>query len=340
MPIEVAEVRGPDDPRLDVLLEVRRAVDAWLDPGDPVIPRAELAAELFVLHRDIVRRAWLATLDGKPAGLAVAERELDGINDATVGLDVFVDPAHARRGVARALVAEAVRASADEGCTSLVGAAIGAPGIALCRALGMTHRQDGRVSRLHIADVDEAQQARWIDEAPGRALGYRVVTWTGPAPDARVEHLCRALDAMTDAPLDDLDWTIPPLTVDRLSDREAAWVRRGFDIATALALAPGGEAAGATQLLVSRHRPALGHQSDTGVVAQHRGHGLGRWLKAANLRQVLERQPALAVVDTDNAESNPYMLAINVDMGYRPYRTLSIHQAPMSTALRALDLHP
>ena len=35
MPIEVVEVRGPDDPRLDALLEGRRAVDAWLDPGDP-----------------------------------------------------------------------------------------------------------------------------------------------------------------------------------------------------------------------------------------------------------------------------------------------------------------
>src|SRR5690606_4435687 len=135
-------------------------------------------------------------------------------------------------------------------------------------------------------------------------------------------HLCRALGAMTDAPLDDLDWTIPRLTTEQLTDREAAWARRGFEIATALALAPDGGAAGATQLLVSRHRPALGHQYDTGVLAEHRGHGLGRWLKAANLRQVLEQQPALAVVDTDNAESNPYMLAINVDMGFRPYRAL------------------
>jgi mycothiol synthase len=72
------------------------------------------------------------------------------------------------------------------------------------------------------------------------------------------------------------------------------------------------------------------------VVAQHRGHRLGRWLKAANLRRALEHQPALDVLQTYNAESNPYMLAINVDMGYRPHRVYGTYQGGITSAKAAL----
>jgi hypothetical protein len=65
------------------------------------------------------------------------------------------------------------------------------------------------------------------------------------------------------------------------------------------------------------------------VAAAHRGHRLGRWLKADNLARARAHQPALAVLQTGNAESNAHMLAINVDQGYRPYRLLANYQAPV-----------
>jgi hypothetical protein len=103
---------------------------------------------------------------------------------------------------------------------------------------------------------------------------------------------------------------------------------------TALAVAPDGSPAGATQILVSRLRPAFGYQADTGVAATHRGHRLGRWLKADNLARARAHEPALAVVQTANAESNPWMLAINIEQGYRPHRVVVNYQAP------AADVRP
>ena len=90
--------------------------------------------------------------------------------------------------------------------------------------------------------------------------------------------------------------------------------------------------------MASRLRPSLGRQGDTGVVAAHRGHGLGRWLKAENLRRALDHQPGIEVVETYNAESNPHMLAINVDMGFRPHRTYGMWQGPVADAAEALGV--
>jgi mycothiol synthase len=142
---------------------------------------------------------------------------------------------------------------------------------------------------------------------------------------------------MIDAPLDDMDWDPQPQSPRQVQDRERSWDGLGCDVVTTLALAPDGAAAGASQLLVSRLRPPLGRQADTGVVTAHRGHGLGRWLKAENLRRAREHEPALAVVETYNAESNPHMLAINVEMGFRPHHTFSTYQGSVAEARAALS---
>ena len=152
---------------------------------------------------------------------------------------------------------------------------------------------------------------------PARGRGYRLVGWVGMCPDEWAEPLADALAAMVDAPLDDLDWDPQPLTPEQVRDRLRSFDREGFDVVTTLALAPDGAAAGVSELMASRLRPSVGRQGDTGVVAAHRGHGLGRWLKAENLRRALDHQPGIEVVETYNAESNPHMLAINVDMGFR-----------------------
>jgi hypothetical protein len=42
------------------------------------------------------------------------------------------------------------------------------------------------------------------------------------------------------------------------------------------------------------------------------------------------------VLETYNAESNPYMLAINVDMGYRPHRAFATYQGDLAGARASL----
>jgi hypothetical protein len=58
--------------------------------------------------------------------------------------------------------------------------------------------------------------------------------------------------------------------------------RRGTERWTILAVdRESGAIAGLTELFLPAHDTWLVEQGDTGVLAPHRGHGLGRWLKAA-----------------------------------------------------------
>jgi GNAT superfamily N-acetyltransferase len=332
----VVEVTEPGSPDFAALLAVRQGADAELNPTDPVTPAAELAAELFLTPPDLHAQGWLATDGGAPVGALTLQQHRDGVNDAAIELDAMTLPAHRRRGVARALLRVGLDAVAALGGTSVIGWSVAEPGAALCRTLGLTHRQDDRESRLRIADLDADQQRRWIEEAPARAAGYRLEGWVGVTPDEWAEPLARALASMVDAPIDGFDWTVQPVRPDELVGRERWWDARGFDVVTTLALAPGGEPAGASQILVSRLRPTVANQADTGVVAAHRGHRLGRWLKAENMRRALAHAPGIEVVDTMNAESNPHMLAINVDMGFRPHHAYATFQGDLATARAAV----
>lgn len=69
--------------------------------------------------------AWIAEVDGLPAGgLAVVEyllppscRNISG--RVAYALNMFVDPAYRRRGVATALIGEAIRSTRESGCELL-----------------------------------------------------------------------------------------------------------------------------------------------------------------------------------------------------------------------------
>ena len=115
------------------------------------------------------------------------------------------------------------------------------------------------------------------------------------------------------------------------------WEQSGYRMYRTLALTDTGEPAGLSSLSVASDRPEIGHQDDTGVLAAHRGHGIGRWLKAANFRNALAGTPELQAIETYNAESNPWMLDINVAMGFRPYHSYAAYQAPIEKVLAAIE---
>ncbi|XVQ86713.1 GNAT family N-acetyltransferase [Microbispora siamensis] len=61
----------------------------------------------------------------------------------------------------------------------------------------------------------------------------------------------------------------------------------------------------------------------TGVLPEHRGRGLGRWMKAEMIRLVRERHPDLGGLLADTADGNTYMRGINDALGYVPtHRTV------------------
>jgi RimJ/RimL family protein N-acetyltransferase len=73
---------------------------------------------------------------------------------------------------------------------------------------------------------------------------------------------------------------------------------------------------GFTDLVVRPGAPDLAVQSDTLVVREHRGHGLGLAMKLANLAALQREKPNVDRVRTWNADTNTPMLAVNRRMGF------------------------
>ncbi|MDY7104828.1 MAG: GNAT family N-acetyltransferase [Actinomycetota bacterium] len=335
--------RAADPAAFDVAVAVCRADAGRRDPGDPLPGPDELEGELLVVAPDRIRRVWVATLDGAPAGLAMATGRSTDTGDVRIAeVDVLVDPGLRRRGVGSALMTAVVSEVVALDRTSIIGypaADLWAEeSAAFCARYGLTARQEERCSRARVADIDESLLDRWLAEAADHAPGYRVVQWAGPCPDDQLlARWCDAEAAMGDAPLDDIDYQHHTRDLEAQRAADAATAARGHISYCTLALAPNGDAAGITELSVQVDRPQIGHQGDTGVLAAHRGHRLGRWLKAANWRQARAAHPELAVIETYNAQSNPWMLDINVAMGFRPHHVYVAHQAPVDTVLAAVE---
>ena len=124
--------------------------------------------------------------------------------------------------------------------------------------------------------------------------------------------------AINDAPTDDLDIEDEVFSADRMRAYETAQLNRGDQMfRTFVRHRESGELAGHSVVLVEGERPHLGHQHDTTVVSNHRGHRLGMLLKTDMNLWLREVQPQLTEISTWNAESNDHMIAVNEAIGYR-----------------------
>jgi hypothetical protein len=108
------------------------------------------------------------------------------------------------------------------------------------------------------------------------------------------------------------------MTADYVREWERFVVARGGALWTVVACAPDGGFAGFHNVNWKASRPAVIEVEDTGVRREHRGHALGKWLKAQMTLRILDERPTVTDIRTGNADSNTAMLAINVALGYRP----------------------
>ena len=91
---------------------------------------------------------------------------------------------------------------------------------------------------------------------------------------------------------------------------------------------------GYTQVFFYEDWPGHVDQGDTGVHPGHRGHGLGRWLKAAMIDRIFREKPESFRIRTHNAFSNAPMLAINNELGFVVTAKQTVWEADVEEVLR------
>lgn len=291
----------------------------------------QIRARLTKPALDSRRLTWLAAgPDGVPVGVAGLRLFASAGRSHLAELELHVDPAHRRLGTGSRLLAAAVAACRAEGRRSLIAeAAADGPGRSFAEQRGFRGALTLDHLLLRLDDVAAADLAKAADtEHPG----YRLTAWTGTVPDDLADAFAAAKNAMNDMPMGDLDYGSVAWDADRVRAMAKVVADRGDTLLTIAAVHDDGTMAGYTEILIPQGAPLRVQQYDTAVVPEHRGHGLGLWVKAAMLRRLRAEHPGVAEIETDNADDNVHMLAVNHALGFRTYRRTREFQLDVPTS--------
>jgi GNAT superfamily N-acetyltransferase len=325
-----------------------------LDPADPDAARAFYAVreaarradEPFTspLSRQMARNwateGWTANpavtwyVPGAEPGTADGWYRLelpDLENRDRAGLSLEVHPSRRRAGLGTALLQHAAGQASAEGRTVLTSAVPrGSAGEAFALRAGATFGIED-VRRLHdLHAIPAGLLASLRETAEKAAVGYSLVNWIGPVPGDRLEQVATVINALHDAP-HNAGVELPLWDGARVDERwNGPGSRFGFrEYAVAAVLAQPtnpdrppvhdatGEMAAITAVRVHPETPEWANQAFTAVTRSHRGHRLGLLVKVAMAETLLAAEPSLRWIETWNAASNRYMIAVNEMLGYQ-----------------------
>lgn len=272
------------------------------------------------------RLAWLASdADSVPVGSAFLRLFTAPGQDHLGELEITVHPESRRTGVGtRLLEAAATVAKAERRRSLVVQVEADSAGDKFLAARDFRVVLTLTYARLPLAEVDLDA----LTELTSRShSGYRLETWQGTVPDDLAETFAASRRAMDDMPMDDADYGPETWDVDRVRAAAERIERRGNHLHTVVAIDVNDNSiAGFSELVVpGDHRGDAQHYG-TGVLPEHRGHGLARWMKAESIRQAKLGYPELSGLLTDTADSNTYMRSINDNLGYLPTHRTFMYQ--------------
>lgn len=279
---------------------------------------------------------WVVQVAGTVAGACLLTLPLLD-NQHNASGEIMVAPGHRGRGIGRALL-ERLRHEAarhhrtrlvlsvdhplDPAAPDPVGRFLSASGAQ--RALVQTRR------RLDVDSVDPRVLDRLAARARTMSAGYSLVQWVGATPARWLDDIAYLTARMsTDVPLDDLQWEPETYDAARAHAVEVSCLARGLQLVTTVARDRSGPLVAFTRIVSYATSPWFGGQWDTIVAPQHRGRRLGTLIKVANLHYARAQQTQLRIIDTCNADSNPYIVTINEAMGFRPHSRTIEWQLPV-----------
>ena len=307
--------------------EVRNAVEAEGYGTDELSQTA--AEDLPWWHNEFEPAEMFAVrVDGAIVGIATRETRPKA-SSTMAWLTLRVLPGFRRRGIGTALADHVESLARREGQSELVSYAVSkdAPGERLQSptGFGSVPADNPEVRFLlsrgyRLEQVERGSRLALPTAAsiPPLADGYRLNQWSGPTPERWLDDLATLFTRMsTDAPSAGLEEPKDQWTAERVAGLDERALSGGRT-ALMTVVEHDGVLVGMSNLVAPREleRPVM--QWDTIVLREHRGHGLGMVLKAANLALLQDVADGHPSIITFNAEENRHMLNVNEAIGFVP----------------------
>ncbi|MEO7754613.1 MAG: GNAT family N-acetyltransferase [Terracoccus sp.] len=268
--------------------------------------------------------AVVAIADGEPVGWArlyLPQRD----NLEKCWAELTVDPDHRGAGVGSTLVAwveERARANGRSMLLAEVFVPVSQRESHPDRRFVL--RRGYRVSSVEIVrtlplPLDEALLSR-EEQRSTAAMGdhYDVTLHVDGVPERLRQGVCDCSNRLIlDAPTGDVDFEPETMTVQDYQTNLDHFRESGRTLLTAVAVhRESGVVAAYSDLAYPVGDPDIVFQWGTLVLPEHRGHRLGMAVKVANLRQLARVAPDRVTIQTMNDEQNPWMVEINIDLGF------------------------
>jgi RimJ/RimL family protein N-acetyltransferase len=339
--VRVVDLFDASEAELVAWHELDAANQRAREPDVEPWPLSYAKAEFFTRDDNWKTGGWVALDD---AGRALAWsffwastrdnlHRLDGLVEA--------DPDRPDESAVHALLREWLPAADRLGRTVLgMEVAEGSPMVPVLDEVGFTIGMRDECNVVDLSEVDVAALRTYLAAARMRAgaAGYDLMEWDAPTPEEWLDRYVAALDAMNDAPRENLSLGRFEMSAERHRVFEASVARQGRTLRIAAAVhRDSGEVAALTELVHAPDRPWRLVQENTAVTPAHRGHGLGWLVKAANLDWVLREHPDARDVMTWNAVSNEHMIAVNRRLGFRCRLVFQEREAPLETVAARLS---
>ena len=326
-------LREQPDSLLAELYAVRGQLHAEATPGDARMP---LAGEIASARHQPAFEDGILLAARDPGGAIRGFASCGWLYlpgwDHVLQTHIAVLPGARRRGLGRLLLDRASAVAQCRGLRLVTGRTKDSvpAGAAFCAAMKAEKAMVADENRLDLRGVDGALVARWLADGRRRAPEYRLLFVDGPTPPELADEAAAVLNVMNTAPREDLDVGDTRVTPELLRQHDEAMSAVGAERRAYYAVeVKSGRFVGLSDISVRPELPDRVWVGDTAVDPAHRGQGLGKWLKAAITRHVLDALPEVRWVITWNASSNAPMLAINHELGFRPVAVHTTWQFPV-----------